>query len=123
VTWGRPINDRGFREVAAPLPHGKFFDHPDGRGLVQIFYNKKFQNWGINPDMVLEFWKWPKGIVRVQLVDPNHAYGAKAEPNWEIAIPVSTLMRKMARSGDFVNTQGGGFFRLFDNVVNPEDKD
>jgi hypothetical protein len=102
---------------------GEFFENPDGRGLMQVFHNRKYGNWGINPEALLRCWAFPRGLSRIQLVPADHSYGTPANPDWLIAIPVPTLMRKLARSGDYFDTPRGGFYRLFDITITPQDKE
>ena len=94
------------------------FEHEDGRQLIQVFKSAKFENWGINPMLLISCFRFPKGDVRFQMVDPAHdeslpaaGWGDQRQfpPLWEEAIPVTTLLRELARDGDFTGT---GFFRL-----------
>lgn len=100
--------------------YGAFFEHDDGRALMQVFHNSTYRNWGINPAAFLHTWNFPKGTVRIQLVPASHPYGADRPPDWNAAVPPSTLMRKIARSGEFYRK--GGFYRLRDITITQEDQ-
>jgi hypothetical protein len=99
------------------------FENADGRQLVQVFKSAKFENWGINPMLLISCFRFPKGDVRFQLVDPQRDQPLPATdwgdqrqfpPRWEEAIPVTTLLRELAKTGDFTGT---GFFRLHNRDI------
>lgn len=100
----------------------KIFRSNDDRYVVQLYYNKRFMNWGINPDVLRRCWMRPKGTVRFHLVLPSDMPTSELTDSvpvsWEKAIPITTLMRKLARTGDFY---GDGFYRLTDADITRAD--